>query len=41
MSIATELKVEELLERVKKLEEEVAALKAKPNEKTDGRPNKR
>lgn len=42
MSIATELKVEDLLVRVKRLEEELAALKAalvpaKPIEKFNGR----
>jgi uncharacterized small protein (DUF1192 family) len=37
VSIATEHLVQELLERVKRLEAEVAALKAKSAEKSDGR----
>lgn len=41
MSIATEQKVEQLLERVRKLEEEVAALKAKAEKSNEPRPTKR
>lgn len=37
MSIATEQKVEQLLERMQKLEQEVATLKAKLAEKPSGK----